>query len=152
MRGEPAGNFPRERPCRVAVAEQHRQCRRVDAGIRVSRQRVGGQVLVSRALRSGRCGRMLGSAGERIFPEAAAEAQDVRQPRGGLPRLLRFVQQRMGAVAGARARMRQCAPVQQLRVTRMIRDGLAKRIAGIPGRAARQVGANRFAGFARRHA
>ena len=48
----------------------------------------------------------------------------------------------MGAAAGARARMRQGAPVEQFRVSRMIRGGLAKRIAGIPGRPAIEIRAD----------
>jgi hypothetical protein len=147
--GQSIGDFRRERPRRIAIAEQHRKARCVDARIRILRQRIGGQILVSRAFSSsGRCG-MLRGAGKRIFPEPAAQAQDVRHAGGRLRRPLRFIEERMRAAAGARTRVRQRAPIQQLRVARMRRDRIAKSIAGFPRRAQLEVPADAVAGIRR---
>ena len=167
-RGEPCRDLLRQPPRLRRIAGEHRQRRRIDARVRILRQRIRRQILVAGARGQGADApvrlaavRTLQRTGEGVLRQPPAQAQDVGEQRrllGGRfaeprpcrgpspftlvqPRL-RFVQQRACAPAGAGTGVRKRAPVEKLRVAGTGNDPLAEHIAGIPRRAALEVAAD----------
>ncbi len=147
VRGEPHDDFFREALRVRAIAENPRQRRCVDARERIVPQRIRREIFLARALRQRDRTRTVGRAMISVFPEPAAQAEDIAQPIGRGRRGLRALEERMRRMDGARARMGEGAPVEEFCVSRTGLDRLTERIARVPRRALLEMPANALGRF-----
>ena len=104
-----------QRACGIALAEQHRQRRGIDAGVRIARERVRGEVLVARARLAAASATATGRrAVQRVLPQPAAQARGSRRA-GAAPATppLRPIEQRVRLARRAGARVRERAAVER---------------------------------------
>jgi len=124
------------------IAQQHRERRRVDARMRIVRDGIRLQVLLT--CTHSEFPRAIAFRGtvERILQKPPAQAGNVRSEPGR--RILCFgaVEQRVRDSRCTGTGMRERAPVQQFTGVRLSGDGFAEGVARIPRRAAIEMRAN----------